>query len=34
MYLIDEQVMLNRALMHKFGLRVGEVLLSFRKLPA
>lgn len=34
MYLIDEQVMLNRAQMHKFGLMVGEVLLSFRKLPA
>jgi hypothetical protein len=32
MFLVDEQVMLNRAVMSKFGLRVGEVLLSFRKL--
>ena len=31
MYLIDERVMLNRATMSKFGLRLGEVTLSFRK---
>lgn len=32
MFLVDERVMINRAVMSKFGLRVGEVLLSFRKL--
>jgi hypothetical protein len=32
MFLIDERVMLNRAEMSFFGLRVGEVLISFRKL--
>jgi len=31
MYLIDERVMLNRATMSKFGVRLGEVLLSFAK---
>lgn len=31
MYLIDQQVMLNRATMSKFGLRLGEVTLSFYK---
>jgi hypothetical protein len=31
MFLVDEQVMLNRAVMSKFGIRLGEVLLSFRK---
>lgn len=31
MYLIDERVMLNRATMSKFGLRLGEVTLSFHK---
>ncbi len=31
MYLIDERVMLNRATMSKFGLRLGEVTLSFYK---
>ncbi len=31
MYLIDERVMLNRAAMSKFGLRLGEVTLSFYK---
>ncbi|MDO9404081.1 MAG: DUF3833 domain-containing protein [Polaromonas sp.] len=29
MYLIDERVMLNKAEMRKFGLRLGEVTLSF-----
>ena len=33
MFLVDDQVMLNRAVMRKFGLRVGEVLLSFQRLP-
>lgn len=33
MYLIDERVMLNRATMSKFGVRLGEVTLSFTKLP-
>jgi len=31
MYLIDEQTMLNRTTMSKFGVRVGEVTLAFRK---
>ena len=31
MFLIDRQVMLNRATMSKFGVRLGEVLLSFSK---
>lgn len=33
MYLIDDKVMLNRAVMSKFGVRLGEVLLSFTKRP-
>ena len=33
MFLLDDQVMLNRAVMSKFGIRLGEVLLSFRRLP-
>ena len=32
MYLVDNKVMLNRAEMSKFGVRVGEVTLSFTKL--
>jgi len=31
MFLMDDRVMLNRAVMSKFGLRLGEVTLSFRK---
>jgi hypothetical protein len=31
MYLIDEKTMLNRTTMSKFGFKVGEVTLSFRK---
>ncbi|MGB3275444.1 MAG: DUF3833 domain-containing protein [Castellaniella sp.] len=31
MFLVDEQVMLNRATMSKFGITLGEVLLSFTK---
>lgn len=31
MYLIDERVLLNRAVMSKFGIRVGEITLSFTK---
>lgn len=31
MYLMDERVMLNRSVMSKFGIRLGEVTLSFRK---
>lgn len=31
MLLIDERVMLNKAVMTKFGVRVGEVLLSFTR---
>ncbi len=33
MYLVDERVMLNKATMSKFGVRLGEVTLSFQKLP-
>ncbi|MBX3622591.1 MAG: DUF3833 domain-containing protein [Rhizobacter sp.] len=31
MYLMDEHVMLNKAVMSKFGIRLGEVTLSFHK---
>jgi hypothetical protein len=31
MYLMDEKVMLNKAVMSKFGFRLGEVTLSFSK---
>ncbi|HLS54540.1 MAG TPA: DUF3833 family protein, partial [Zeimonas sp.] len=31
MYLVDERVMLNRAVMSKFGVRLGEVTLSFAR---
>ena len=31
MYLIDDKTMLNRTTMSKFGFRVGEVTLAFRK---
>ncbi len=31
MYLIDDRVMLNKAVMTKFGVRLGEVTLSFYK---
>lgn len=31
MFLVDEKVMLNRATMSKFGIRLGEVLLSFTR---
>ena len=31
MYLMDEDVMLNRAVMSKFGVRLGEIMLSFRR---
>ena len=33
MYLMDDQVMLNQSVMKKFGVRLGEVTLWFRKLP-
>ena len=33
MYLMDDQVMLNRSVMSKFGVRLGEVILTFRKRP-
>ncbi len=33
MYLMDDRVMLNRAVMSKFGVRLGEVTLSFAKRP-
>jgi hypothetical protein len=31
MYLQDERVMLNKSVMRKFGFRVGEVILAFRR---
>jgi len=31
MYLMDDDVMLNKAVMSKFGIRLGEVTLSFHK---
>ena len=31
MFLIDEKTMLNRTTMSKFGVKVGEVTLAFRK---
>jgi len=31
MFLMDERVMLNRAVMSKFGVRLGEVTLSFQR---
>jgi hypothetical protein len=31
MFLVDERVMLNRATMSKFGVTLGEVLLSLTK---
>ena len=33
MYLVNDEVMLNRTEMRKFGIRLGEVTLSFRKRP-
>lgn len=33
MYLMDDQVMLNRSVMRKFGIDLGEVTLAFRKRP-
>jgi hypothetical protein len=32
MFLIDERVMLNRAVMTLYGFRVGEIFISFRRL--
>lgn len=32
MFLVDDQIMINRAVMSKFGIRVGEIVLSFRRL--
>ncbi len=34
MFLVDDRVMINRAVMSKFGIRLGEVLISFQRLPA
>ena len=31
MYLMDGEVMLNKSDMSKFGVKLGEVILSFRK---
>lgn len=32
-YLIDDDVLLNRSVMSKFGVRLGEVTLAFRRKP-
>jgi hypothetical protein len=34
MYLMDERVMLNKAVMSKWGIRLGEVTLAFRRRSA
>ncbi len=34
MYRIDDRIVINRAAMYKFGVRVGEVTLSFTRPPA
>jgi hypothetical protein len=34
MVLVDEDVLMNRAVFSKFGIRLGEVTLSFRRMPA
>jgi hypothetical protein len=31
MYLMDEQVMMNKAVMRKWGVTLGEVTLSFKR---
>jgi len=31
MYMMDERVMLNKSVMSKFGVTLGEVVLAFRK---
>ena len=31
MFLVDENVLINRATMSKFGIRVGDVTISFMK---
>lgn len=31
MFLVDEHTLINRAIMSKFGFRVGEVLITFRR---
>lgn len=33
MFLVDRDVLLNRTTMSKFGLRLGEVVISFRRQP-
>jgi hypothetical protein len=33
MFMIDDEVMLNRTAMSKFGLHLGDITLSFRKRP-
>ena len=34
LYLLDDDLLINRARVSKFGLRIGEVICVFRKLPA
>jgi len=31
MYLMDDRTMINKAVMSKFGIRLGEVTLAFQK---
>ena len=31
MYLMDDEVMLNKSEMRKFGFKLGEVVIAFRK---
>ena len=33
MYLMDEEVMLNKSEMRKFGFKLGEIVIAFRKAP-
>ena len=32
MFLVDDKTMINKAVMSKFGIRLGEVTLSFTRL--
>jgi hypothetical protein len=34
MFLVDDKVMLNKAVFSKYGIRLGEILISFQKISA
>jgi hypothetical protein len=34
MYLVDDDTMLNRSTINKFGIRFGDITISFRKRKA